>query len=336
MYSIILAWWTWTRLRPLSTDELPKQFLPIYDEKTLIQNTTERLLEIDKKSENIFVSTNGKYEKKVIEQLEKYWITNLIVEPAKRNTAPAIAFIVKYLEDIAGAKSDSIVLICPSDHYINPTDRFVAYIEEASKYANKWNIVLFGIQPDVPETWYGYIKVAENSDLMSFSFPIDQFVEKPDYENAKKYVELGNYFWNAGIFMFRIDTIKQEFEKYCPEISKKFTLNRNDFLTDFESMPSISIDYAVMEKTNKSVVVPMNLNRSDLWSWDSVRQNGKKDENSNVINWNVKAKDIHNNLIISNKKNIVLDGVDNLLIIENETWLYIAQKGRSQNIKNLM
>lgn len=336
MYSIILAWWTWTRLRPLSTDDLPKQFLSIYDEKSLIQNTAERLLEIDSKPENIFVSTNSRYEKNVLEQLKNYWIQNLIVEPVKRNTAPAIAFIVKYLEDIAKTKSDSVVLVCPSDHFINPTDRFVAYMEEANKLAQKWNIVLFGIQPDVPETWYGYIKVPENSDLMSFSFLIKKFVEKPDYETAKKYVDQWNYFWNAGIFMFRIDTIKEEFEKYCPEIYKKFNLNRNDFLADFGNMPSISIDYAVMEKTTKSVVVPMNLNRSDLGSRDSVWQNWKKDVDNNVINANIKSKDIHNNLVISNKKNIILDGVDNLLIIENETWLYIGQKGRSQNIKNFM
>lgn len=285
MYSIILAWGWWTRLQPLSTEEKPKQFLPLINEKSLLQNTVERILQIDPDPQHIFISTWNDYREQSLKQLAGYKVDRLITEPERRNTGPAIAYIIKYLEDIEKAKSDSVILVCPSDHHITPTQKFSQYIKEAEKYAHEWKIVLFGIKPDMPETNYGYIQVV---DTNWSALPIQQFVEKPNIEKAQEYLAAGNYFWNAGIFMFRLDAMKEEFKNFCPEIYSHMQLPFDEFVSTFSELPKISIDYALMEKTKKSTLIPMDLQRSDLGSRDALWKYGAKDNNGNLIIWDKK------------------------------------------------
>lgn len=334
MYISILAGGSGSRLRPVSTQTYPKQFVSLLGDKTLIQNTVDRFLWMVT-PDAIAISTNETYASLVKEQLSKQAITNIVTEPAKRNTMGAILLMMRYLEDVKRVSSDSLLLIAPSDHYIHPVDRFVAYVQQWAKIAQEGKIVLFGVMPDRPETWFGYIKVNE-SDLTTFSVPIEAFVEKPNYEKAKEYVDSGMYFWNAWIFLFRIDVMKREMEKFVPEISDFFSLSYDELIAKFQLLPDISIDYAVMEKTKDAVVIPMNINRSDLGSWDNVRDKYDKDENQNVIQWNVKQFDCHNTLIISTTKKIVVDWADDMCIVESEEWIYIGKRGRSQRVKDLL
>lgn len=294
MYSIILAWGWWTRLQPLSTEEKPKQFLPLINEKTLLQNTVERILQIDDDPQHIFISTGANYRDESLNQLQPYKIEKMIAEPERRNTAPAIAYIIKYLEDKEKVNSDAVILVCPSDHHIAPVEKYASYIQEGLQYAQEWEIVLFGIKPNVPETGYGYIKVDE---IGISALPIQQFVEKPDVVKAQEYLDAGNYYRNGGIFLFRIDTMKEEFKAFAPEIYDHMQLPFDQFVARFSELPKISIDYAVMEKTKKSILIPMDLEWSDLGNRDAL--------------WKYWSKDADGNLIVGDKKikypNIILN-----------------------------
>lgn len=294
MYSIILAWGGWTRLQPISTEEKPKQFLPLINKKSLLQNTVERILQIDKDPQHIFISTGPNYRDESLKQLTKYKVDKIITEPERRNTAPAIAYIIKYLEDQEKVKSDSIILVCPSDHHIAPVSKYASCIQEWEQYAKEGEIVLFGIKPDAPETGYWYIKVDE---IWISGLPIQQFVEKPNVEKAQEYLDARNYYRNGGIFLFRIDVMKEEFQTFAPEIYKHMQLPFDEFVARFGELPKISIDYAVMEKTKKSILIPMDLERSDLGNRDTL--------------WEYWTKDAEGNLVIGDKKimypNIVLN-----------------------------
>jgi mannose-1-phosphate guanylyltransferase / mannose-6-phosphate isomerase len=265
MYSVILAGWWGTRLYPLSTEENPKQFIAITDDKSLLQNTVERVLHFSDAA-HIGISTTRAYKDKTLEQLKIYGVDTIISEPERRNTAPAIAYIIRYLEHKKHIESDALILVCPADHHISPVEAFVTVVQKGIQYAENWKIVLFGIKPDAPETGYGYIK----ADTI-----VEKFTEKPDLETAQRYLAEGGYFWNAGIFMFRIDTMKEEFKTFAPEIHAHMSLPFDEFVTRFSELPKISIDYAVMEKTKNCILIPMDLQRSDLGSRDAVRKYGR-------------------------------------------------------------
>ncbi len=338
MYSIILAWWSGTRLRPVSTDDNPKQFISFKDGKSLLQITAERILSIDPDTEKCFISSNIKYQSKVLSQLSPYTIDRTIIEPLKRNTAPAIALIVKYLQDVVWLSDDEVVFICPSDHYIHPISRFKEYVLQAEWYARQGQIVLFWIYPDRPETGYGYIEIDAHEDTINAKIaPIISFKEKPNLDTAKQYCDAGNYFRNAGIFMFQIATIKEEFAKYCPEIADKMKLDYQQFITEFDTMPDLPIDIAIMEKTDKSMVIPMIINRSDIWSRDSMYTEMLKDDQGNSLIGENIICDGQNNLIYSTQeKKIAIDQMDDIIVIESDVWLYITHRGNSQWIRRFI
>lgn len=340
MKGVILAGGSGTRLWPLSRDNYPKQFLKLNGDKSLIQQTAERLLRL-LSEEDIIVMTNENYKfhvKADLDSISPALNKHIILEPEKRNTAPAIALAVKYCMEILNCSMDDVIFISPSDHIINPEERFVEALLKAEQIAKLGYIVTFGIKPVRPETGYGYIKVgSQKSGVGSQDFyKIDNFVEKPDLETAKKYLKEGGYFWNSGMFAFTIGTIIEEFNQFSPDISGKLKLSFKELFANFKEMPNISIDYAIMERSDKVVTIPLDIYWNDIGSWDSLMDVFKQDSKGNVKMGDVIELNTRNSLIIGDKRLIAAVGIDNLLIAETDDAILIAKRGESQNVKEVV
>lgn len=255
---------------------------------------------------------------------------NILFEPCQKNTGPAIAFALKYLLEKQGASKDELIFVSPSDQSIEPQDRFCPFIDMAFKLAQAGRIATFGILPSHPETGYGYIQAG--ASFQGSAFVVDRFVEKPDFETAKKYMDAGHFYWNSGMFSFQIQTMLEEFEVFCPEIFRYL----NGEAGDFESLPNISIDYAVMEKSKKTVVCPMDLAWSDIGSWDSVFRLLPKDPSGNVKVGQVVEIDTKNSLILGDKRLIATIGLEEMLIVETPDVVLIAKKTEAQRVKEIV
>lgn len=344
MKAIILAGGSGERLWPLSRKNYPKQFLKLNGDKSLLQQTAERLLSVVP-AEDIIVLTNNTYKFHVLSDLnslpqinQQASITHIILEPACRNTAPAIALGVKYCMEKLGSKKDEVIFLSPSDHIIRPADRFAEYMRLADEIARKDYIVTFGVKPDKPETGYGYIKSGSphSTDSGKNYFKIEEFSEKPDSETARQYIKEGTYFWNSGMFAFRIGTIIEEMNSYAPEIRKMIDLSFEDMLSSFKRMPNISLDYAVMEKSDRVVVLPFDLYWNDIGSWDSLYDVLDKDENGNVKRGDVLTINTQGTLILGSKRHIATIGLENCLIVETDDAVLIAKKGEAQKVKDIV
>lgn len=343
MKAIILAGGSGTRLWPLSRKNYPKQFLKLNGDKSLLQQTVERLLQAVK-PEDIIVMTNNDYKFHVqsdLQTLNSKLLTlnsNIILEPARRNTAPAIALGVKYCLEKLGCNKDEVVFISPSDHVIKPADKFAEYFEKAEEIAKRGYIVTFGIKPDRPETGYGYIKARSQSTEARTQkfFEVEKFVEKPDTETAKRYIEEGNYYWNSGMFAFSIGVMIEEFKRYTPEIGEILGMNLDDMIINFVKMPDISIDYAIMEKSNRVVTLPMELCWNDIGSWDSICDVLDKDACGNIKIGDILTLDTSNTLIIGNKRHISTIGLEDCLVVETDDAILIAKRGEAQKVKDIV
>ncbi len=329
MFGVILAGGSGSRLWPLSRELYPKQLLNLYAEKSLLQSTFERLNKIIPSNKIISVS-NTKHHANIKMQLGELSENSIILsEPISKNTAPAIALSVKYI--IENSEEDETILVVPSDLLIENDELFAQTIEQAKKLAQEGYIVTFGVKPTYPETGFGYICCQDNK--------VTSFTEKPDTQTAEKYIEQGNYFWNSGIFMFKASTIIKEFEHCCPEISsiiRNINCSSSSIsFTEFEKMPNISLDYAVMEKSQNIAMIELKSDWKDLGSWKSIYEVSPKDENNNVFVGHVLDKGSKNSFVYSSSKLVATIGLEDTVLIETEDAILACKKDKTQEVKQI-
>ena len=335
MKTIILAGGSGSRLWPLSRDLYPKQLLTLDEKESLLQKTYKRTMLFSAPSD-IAIVTNIKHYSNIKLQLNKINKTNIVIaEPLLKNTAPAIACTLEYFKQ--KSTMDDVVLIVPSDHLITQNDKFAQTIKQGEILAQMGYIVTFGIKPTYPETGYGYVKTQEK---ISCGMKVDRFVEKPNLDLAKEYIKSGNYYWNSGIFMGKISVLLEEFKNFAPDIYENLT--KLDFSEEtkinyeiYEKMPSISIDYAIMEKSKKIVLVEFNSDWNDLGSWQSIYAIKPKDSNGNVIIGNVITNNVKNSFIYSQKELIAVSDLEDVILIGTEDAVMACKMVDSQNVKKL-
>ena len=333
-----------SRFWPLSRMAKPKQFLDILGTgRTLLQMTYDRFVKICP-AENIYIVTSINYKQTVLEQLPELFEEQILLEPVRRNTAPCIAY-ANY--KIFKKNPDANIVTAPSDHLILKENEFIKVIQKGLKFVTGKDAMLtLGIKPGRPETGYGYIQVNgnENHDENKNIYKVKTFTEKPDKKLAKIFYESGEFFWNAGIFIWSLKTIMKAFEIHLPEINSLFleginvynTENEESFIQNtYNECKNISIDYGVMEKAENVYVYGSNFGWADLGTWGSLHDNISKDKNKNsIIGENVFAYDLKNCIVnIPENKLAVLQGLNDLIIVESEGILLICKKEDEQEIK---
>lgn len=320
MHTIILAGGSGTRLFPLSRKSYPKQFIDLLDGESLFQKSVKRAL-IHSKPEEIYIVTNEAHKFLVENQLlELKANCRIITEPCGKNTLPAIYYAT---QEISKEEPDALVLTLPSDQLITVDEAYHTAIQNAQELA-KNNLVTFGIIPTTPHTGYGYIKPGED---LNGGYKVASFVEKPDLETAKKYLAEG-YLWNAGIFCFSAKLFLDECAIHSPDICEAFTNPKDEA---YNLTPKISIDYSLMEKTNKTAVVPLSSPWNDLGNFDALYSVHDKYERGNAVNAEYITPDGENNLVISNRL-ISTIGISNTAIIDTDDVLLVCPRSESQHV----
>jgi len=334
MKIIVLAGGGGTRLFPLSRKSFPKQFLKVGGDKSLLIQTMERFTGLISPSDMIIV-TNEEYYHHVINELKTAGLeeAHIILEPVARNTAPAIALAAKYCRDELKCEWGEVLFVSTSDHIVKPDDLFREYVLNGAQAARQGEIVTFGIRPHKPETGYGYI---EAGAALSIGREVHSFKEKPDFETAQQYVDNGNYYWNSGMFAFTIETIYREFSEHNSDIYNCLENTYSEMLDCFPQMPNISIDYAVAEKTKNIVVLPMHIQWNDVGSWDALYEILPKDADGNVLEGDSIALECKNSLIMGRDRLIAGIGLDDVIVVETNDVIVVAQKGETQKVKTLV
>lgn len=343
MIPIILSGGAGTRLWPMSRKAKPKQFLSITEKNTMLQSTVLRLEGLDFAQDPVVVC-NEEHRFLVAEQLREIDKPHqgIILEPERRNTAAAIALAAFKVADAV----DDTILVLPSDHIISDIPSFHQALDKARELSQQGYLVSFGIVPTAPETGYGYIKKGDDIPGASGCGHVEKFVEKPDAKTATNYLSSGEYFWNAGVFMFNASVYLQELEQFEPEIylacQAAFTESKvdNDFIRiDQEAFilsPSKSIDYAVMEKTKKSVVVPLEAGWSDVGAWSAVWGVLAKDKHGNASLGDARLLECSNSLVISDGRLVTALGLDNIVIVESADAIMVADREHAQAVSALV
>jgi mannose-1-phosphate guanylyltransferase/mannose-6-phosphate isomerase len=339
---VILSGGSGTRLWPLSRKQYPKQYLPLVGDNTMLQETILRLSGLDNLADPIIVC-NADHRFLVAEQCQQIDIKNpvILLEPVGRNTAPAIAAAA--LQSLKQT-DDAMLLVLSADHVIQDVDVFHEAINIACQQAQEGKLATFGIVPTDANTGYGYIKASK--DKPDGAYKVEEFVEKPNLETAQIYLEQGNYLWNSGMFMFKAATLIDELTTHSPDIVVSVNNAVNNAAQDldfirldeqaFESSPSDSIDYALMEKSDNVVVVPLDAQWNDIGSWSALHDIGTKDVNGNVIKGDVIAQDTTNTYINANHHMVATIGVDNLIIVDTPDATFIATQDKAQEVKSIV
>ena len=326
-YCVIMAGGIGSRFWPYSRKSKPKQFLDFFGTgRTLLQQTFDRYSKIVPK-ENIFIATNSQYEELVKEQLPQLDKEQILPEPARRNTAPCVAWASYHIQKM---NPDANIIVAPADHLILKEDEFIEAIDKGLDFvAQSPQLLTLGIKPNRPETGYGYIQIAD--EKQGEFFRVKTFIEKPQLEFAEVFVESDEFYWNSGIFLWNVNTILKAFQTYMPDMYEKI-IQSND---DFESWPNISIDYGIMEKADNVYVQLCNFGWADLGTWGSLHEASPKDQNKNVIiKGNTLLYNCNNNIIaMPEGKLAVLQGLEDYLVADTKNVLLICRKDDESTIR---
>ena len=349
---VVLAGGSGTRLWPMSRKLYPKQLLSLTDQHTMIQNTLLRLVGFDQMHLPVIIG-NAQQRFIVDQQLSEINIraAGIFLEPAGRNTAPAVA--VAALKAVS-INPEALILVLPADHLIKDISRFHQALRTAEHFAERGFLVTFGIVPDRPETGYGYIRrgapanAGGEDDTSAFdpAYAIYEFVEKPDLQTAKNYLETGEYCWNSGMFMFKAARVLEELRRFVPDIAsacekafKNGTSEKGYFYLEpaaFEQCPSDSIDYAVMEKTDRGIMVPLDAGWDDIGSWEALWKIGQKDAAGNVVSGDVICIDVQDSLVSAQSRLVTVLGLKNISVIETSDALLVSSLTDTQNVKKIV
>jgi len=336
-FPILLAGGSGSRLWPISRELYPKQLVSFVGTDSLIQNTIKRISPVVEPSK-IRVVCGEEHFFEIARHLEEIGVPSkgkIYREPCGRNTAPAILLAVL---NILKTEKDAVILIFPSDHVIRNIEGFQEKLKAAVSLARMNYIVTFGIKPDYPETGYGYIEGA--SRAKNGAYAIKRFVEKPDEKTAHRYLRAGNFFWNSGMFAFKASVLLKEFRALEPALLKSMQKmvsgNGHITLEKYKALPDISIDYAVMEKTKRGVVLPSDFGWSDIGSWKSLYDFLPKDNNDNVVEGDVIARDTKHCFIRGNNRLIVTNDIENIVVVETPDTVFVSDLAKSKNVKSIV
>jgi len=338
--AVILAGGSGTRLWPLSRRQLPKQFLRIDGDRSLLESTVDRLQPVVDPADIVIVTGAEHARGEAYQALRRF---RTLLEPAGRNTAPAIAVAAAWL---SRGGEDPVLVVLPADHVIRDRPAFHEALRRAIAAAEEGALVTFGIRPTRPETGYGYIRSVADGRVAA---PVERFTEKPDPATAERFLSEGNYWWNSGMFVWRASSILSEIERYLPEVQEVLQRIRDEWErggeavdpqpaieAHFGAMPSISIDYGVLEHSDRVKLVPCDIGWSDVGSWDAVHEIAAKDERGNALQGNVLAIDCDNNLIHGNGRLVAAVGVRDLCVVETADAILIAPRGQTQRVREVV
>ena len=337
IYAVLLAGGSGTRLWPVSRELYPKQLVKFIGENSLVQNTIKRLpSSLD--MENIRIVCGKEHAHEIERHIKEIGVSpenKIIAEPFGRNTAPAILLAMRI---ILKKERDAVLCVFPADHVIRDEPLFHERLSSAVKLAEMGYIVTFGITPHYPETGYGYIEGAEEISYGAFS--VKRFVEKPDVETAKGYVAAGNFFWNSGMFTFKASVMDRELSILHPVLFHQMNqLPLGENLVsgeEYRQLPNISIDYAVMEKTDKAAVLPSDFGWSDIGSWKSLYDFIPKDAGGNVIDGDVILEDTRNCFIMGYERLIATNSIQNMVVVETPDSVFVSDMDNSRDVKNIV
>ncbi|OUS16217.1 mannose-1-phosphate guanylyltransferase/mannose-6-phosphate isomerase [Gammaproteobacteria bacterium 50_400_T64] len=342
MIPVVLSGGSGSRLWPLSRAHYPKQFIPLASEQTMLQETLGRLQGLSAEALSPLVICNEQHRFMVAEQLREMDVVaqNILLEPVGRNTAPAVALAA------LAANADDILLVLPADHVIDDISAFHSAIELACSEAEKGALVTFGVVPTSAQTGYGYIQAASDGKPGEGGLAaqrIAQFVEKPDLATAQAYVDSGDYYWNSGMFAFKASRYLEELARFQPEMLNACRAAFDGASVDcdftrldkaaFSACPDDSIDYAVMEKTDSAVVIPLDAGWSDIGSWSALWDISEKDAQGNTCKGDVLAVDTHDSYLHTNGRLLATVGIKNLVVVETDDAVLVADKSRVQDVK---
>ncbi|ADL51048.1 mannose-1-phosphate guanylyltransferase [Clostridium cellulovorans] len=341
LYALILAGGKGTRLYPLSREENPKQFLEIINDKSFLRNTVDRILKLIPK-ENIYVVTNEAYKEKIYSNLKELPKENIFIEPSNKETATCIGLsAVKLLKK----DKEAVMLVLPSDHYIDKEDEFLETVKQGVNIAErKRGLVTIGINPTRPETGYGYIEMGQRVPSAIPSYKVNRFVEKPNLEVAQDFLAKGTYLWNSGMFIWKADVFLREMEKYLPKMYKALMEIYQVAGTEAEDetieiqynvIDGISVDFGIMQKTRKAYVVKSEFGWDDIGSFKALSR-FLKDEQGNKAQGNTFLYSCENCSVFGEKKLIIGFGISDLVIVDSGDVILIMDKNKDQEIKQLV